>query len=150
METRDDLISVTLPPEPGVYQPTSWARNLIGFIRRGISWWPVSLLLPLACVVILQGGGITIGEYRYSLQDLEHLARVGVVLASELLLAAFATELLSVGWAESSLRHLLVVRTASFWSDICVFSADHTHLSRIIAVILTFGISLFSFGWLHD
>jgi hypothetical protein len=99
METRDDLISVTLPPEPGSFQPTSWASNLIGFISRGISWWPVSLLLPLACVGFLQLGGLAIGGYRYSLQDLEHLVRAGVVLASELLLAAFATELLSVGWA---------------------------------------------------
>jgi sterol desaturase/sphingolipid hydroxylase (fatty acid hydroxylase superfamily) len=64
--------------------------------------------------------------------------------------AATTPELLSVGWAESSLRHLLVVRTASFWTDLCVFFVLHTHLSRIIALILTFGRSLFSFGWLHD
>jgi sterol desaturase/sphingolipid hydroxylase (fatty acid hydroxylase superfamily) len=150
MEIRDDLISVTLPPEPGGFQPPSWALGFVRFIRRGISWWPVSLLLPLACVVLLQKGGIAIGGYRYSFQDLEHLARAGVVFASELLLAAFATEILSVGWAESTLRHLLFVRTPSFWSDICVFFAIHLNLTRIIALILTFGISLFSFEWLRD
>jgi sterol desaturase/sphingolipid hydroxylase (fatty acid hydroxylase superfamily) len=148
MEIRDDLISVTLPPEPGDFQPESWARNLIRSIRRGISSWPVSLLLPLACVVFLQEGGITIGGY--SFEHLVHSARLGVVLGSQLLLAVIAAELLSVGWAESSLRHLLFVRTASFWSDLCVFFAIHLHLSRIIALILTFGITLFSFDWLHD
>jgi sterol desaturase/sphingolipid hydroxylase (fatty acid hydroxylase superfamily) len=122
---------------------------MVGFIRCGTRWWPVSLLLPLACVVFLQEVGITIGRYRYSFQNLDHWAHVGVVLASELLLAVFATELLSVGWAESSLRHLLVVRTASFWTDVCMFFVVHTHLNRLISLILTFGITLFSFGWLH-
>ncbi|MDQ6702254.1 MAG: sterol desaturase family protein [Pseudomonadota bacterium] len=107
------------------------------------------MLLPLACVVFLQIGGITIGGYRYSIQDLGRWARVGGLLP-ELLLAVFATELLSVGWAESSLRHLLFVRTASFWSDICVFVTNHLHMFRFIDVILTFGISLVSFGWLPD
>jgi hypothetical protein len=57
LEIRDNLISVTSPPELEGPKPPSWAHNLIGFIRRWTRWGPVSLLLPLACVVFLQEVG---------------------------------------------------------------------------------------------
>jgi sterol desaturase/sphingolipid hydroxylase (fatty acid hydroxylase superfamily) len=55
-----------------------------------------------------------------------------------------------VGWAASSLRHMLVIRSASWRSDICVALLGYTRLERIVGIILSIGISLLSFRWLHN
>ena len=145
MDVRNNSISDTPPPKFDLQPPTS-AYSIV----RWTSWWPISFLLPLAFMGFLHKGSITLRGYSYSFENIGHLVGLGSLLGVKIVLAVLLTELLSVGWAASSLRHMLVIRSASWWSDICVHSMMYIHLDQIIGVVLSFGISLFSFRWLHD
>jgi sterol desaturase/sphingolipid hydroxylase (fatty acid hydroxylase superfamily) len=113
-------------------------------------WWPVSFLLPAGLVYYFHAGSISFHGYVYSFEALSRAAGVGSLLGIKAAGAALLTELLSVGWAASSLRHMCKVRSASWWSDVGVTALNNTHLDRIVAIVLSFGLVFFSFGWLHD
>jgi sterol desaturase/sphingolipid hydroxylase (fatty acid hydroxylase superfamily) len=145
VSARDTSLSDSLPAKPGL-QPPSSVHNFL----RWMSWWPISFLVPIGLVFFQPKGGITIHGYTYSFENLSHSVGLGSLLGIKVVIAALLTELLSVGWAASSIRHMCTVRSASWWSDIGVAIMNNIHLSRIIAIVLSFGIALASFEWLHN
>ena len=127
-------------------RPSSSAHK----IARWLSWWPISFLLPIGLVFFLHKGSITLHGYTYSYENLSRAVGLGSLLGIKVVLAVLLTELLIVGWAASSLRHMCMIRSASWWSDIGVTFMNNVHLDRIIAIALSFGLAFVSFNWLHD
>jgi sterol desaturase/sphingolipid hydroxylase (fatty acid hydroxylase superfamily) len=145
VSARDTSLSDALPPKPGL-QPPSTVHNIL----RWTNWWPISFLLPIGLVFFLHKGGITLHGYTYSYENLSRSVGLGSLLGIKIVIAVLLTELLSVGWAASSLRHMCTVRSASWWSDIGVTFMTNVHLDRIVAIALSFGLAFVSFNWLHD
>lgn len=135
----------TLPPKPGVPKSSS-----CGGLSRWMRWWPVSFLLPIGLVYYFHTGSISFHGHVYSFGALSRAAGLGSLLAFKAAGAALLTELLSVGWTASSLRHMCFVRSRSWWSDFGVTVMNNVRLARIIGIVLSFGLVFFSFSWLHD
>jgi hypothetical protein len=130
--------SGAVPPKPGL-PPSSFPGSLIRWMR----WWPVSFLLPIGLVYYFHAGSISFHGHVYSFAALSRAAGVGSLLGIKVAVAALLTELLSVGWAASSLRHMCMVRSASWWSDVGVTVMNNAHLDRIVAMVLSFGLVFF-------
>jgi sterol desaturase/sphingolipid hydroxylase (fatty acid hydroxylase superfamily) len=145
LSATETATSGAVPPKRGL-PPSSSPHGLIRWIR----WWPVSFLLPIGLLYYFHAGGISYQGHVYSFEALGRAAGVGSLLGIKAAAAALLTELLSVGWAASSLRHMCLVRTASWWSDAGVTVMNNAHLDRMVAAVLSFGLVFFSFSWLHD
>ena len=121
-----------------------------GLIHRYISWWPISFLLPPAAMMLFQQSRIVINGYSYSVENLGHMIWFSSLIGPRIILSVMITELLIVGWQESSLRQLLFIRTPSCWSDIGVAIMMTLRLDRVVAAVLSFGLTVISFSWMHD
>jgi sterol desaturase/sphingolipid hydroxylase (fatty acid hydroxylase superfamily) len=74
----------------------------------------------------------------------------GRILAAGLILPTiFAIELLLVGWADSSVRHLLIKRSKSSLTDFVCFALAQTPILKFLGVAATLGVTLISAQWLH-
>jgi sterol desaturase/sphingolipid hydroxylase (fatty acid hydroxylase superfamily) len=71
------------------------------------------------------------------------------ILATIIMPAVFAVELIAVGWQRSSLCSLLGGRSATGRTDVACFVLWQVHLLHIPRVALTFGVSLVAGTWLH-
>jgi sterol desaturase/sphingolipid hydroxylase (fatty acid hydroxylase superfamily) len=115
-----------------------------------VIWSPIAFLLPIALLALLDSGGITFNEKYYAFNNLYRWAWHGSLMGSGVVLAVFLTELLCVGWKDSSLRLICFGRTASSWSDIAIFVATRVHFTQFLSAILTFGASFLTFDWLRS
>jgi sterol desaturase/sphingolipid hydroxylase (fatty acid hydroxylase superfamily) len=86
----------------------------------------------------------------YSTGNIHNQAVGACLFAFIIVPAAIMGEMLIVGWVNSSLRHLLFVRTPSSRSDLIVFLLWQCHVMAAVQVLLTFGIALLSGLWIHD
>jgi sterol desaturase/sphingolipid hydroxylase (fatty acid hydroxylase superfamily) len=98
----------------------------------------------------MESGGLTVNNKYYAFNNIYRWAWHGSLIAPGTIFAVFVTELLCVGWQNSSLRLVCFRRTASFWSDIALYIGDRIHFTRFLSIILTFGLSFLSFEWLHS
>jgi sterol desaturase/sphingolipid hydroxylase (fatty acid hydroxylase superfamily) len=109
---------------------------LISALARGLAWAPRDMTLHLF-------------KREFGLVDLGwYLFQRGVVLGM-LLPALFAVELLLGGWAESSLRRLLLHPSRSAWSDIAAFLFWHSPGHMLVHAGLSLGLVLLPAAWLH-
>jgi len=145
LTATETTTSGDFPPTP-VNPPSPSSGRLFHWM----SWWPISFILPIGIVYWLHAGSISFHGHVYSIETLSQTGRIGSLRGLEAIAAALLTELLSVGWAASSLRHMCKVRSASWWSDIGVAAMTGLHLGRIVAIVLSFGLAFFSFYWLRD
>jgi len=95
-------------------------------------------------------GSIIVHGHTYSYERLIGAVGAGSLLGIKVTLAASVTELLSVGWKASSIRHMFAIRSSSWRTDVGVTIMDTVHLSRILARVMSFGLAFVSFNWLRD
>jgi sterol desaturase/sphingolipid hydroxylase (fatty acid hydroxylase superfamily) len=62
---------------------------------------------------------------------------------------AFLVDLAFVGWADSSLRKVLVKPTPSILTDVSVYAITVGKVLKILTIVMTFGITVVSTDWLH-
>ena len=120
------------------------ALGLAGyFALLGIFYWKISPLFPESIALDFLGHHLAIGNLHHRLFD--NLWTVAIILPT-----AFAIETVCVGWAESSLREILVGPSASVKTDLAIFILDQTHLLSIISRVMMFGASMVTWMWLRQ
>ncbi len=123
----------------------SLSRPFLDFLKS----WPVAVALPLAVVVMVELGNVTVKDNHYEFSSIYPRAWHHIFLGSELLIAAFISEIICVGWKNSSLFTLCFNRTKSMWTDIAYFVSVHLHIVYLIGLILSFGFSVLSWTWVR-
>ena len=106
-------------------------------------WWALHHLMPDSLTVSLLGHSHLVAGLHRKLVD-------RVIIAGMLAPGVFLFEYLWMGWSESSVRHLLVRRTASGRSDVVCFLLGLTPPMTMLAVAMTLGVVLISGEWFRQ
>ena len=102
-----------------------------------LGWWSLSHLVPDTLVLHVFGHVREVHEV--------HRRAIDRTLELSILLpGVFLFEYLWTGWRGSSLRHLLVERTASVWSDLACYLFQLAPLWTVVAGIMSFGVAYVS------
>lgn len=109
-------------------------------VAAAVYW--LDTLLPDRISVTILGKTHTASNVHQHILD---AGMLGFVLAP----AAFLIELLTTGWTNSSLRHLLLERSRSSRTDLVIFIMWQSHAMNAIRTLFTFGIILVSGLWIH-
>lgn len=105
--------------------------------------WFVDDLLPDSIVLTIMG-------HQWTVIDIHHRVIRFVLLSGLAAPAVVMIEAAWVGWQHSSLRHLLVYRSASGFTDLVAFLLWQGRVMPILGTILTLGATLLSGEWLHE
>jgi sterol desaturase/sphingolipid hydroxylase (fatty acid hydroxylase superfamily) len=97
-----------------------------------LGWWTLHHLIPDTLALSLFGHAHIVGEVHRRVID-------RTVEISLLLPAIFFIEYLCTGWAQSSVRHLLVERTASIWTDVACYLLQSAPIWTLITTIMSLG-----------
>jgi sterol desaturase/sphingolipid hydroxylase (fatty acid hydroxylase superfamily) len=111
--------------------------------------WPVAVSLPLAVVTMIELGNITVKHNHYEFNSIYPQAWHHTFLGPELLIAAFISEIICIGWKNSSLFAICFDRTKSMWTDIAYFVSVGLRIVHLIGLILSFGFSVLSWTWVR-
>ena len=106
-------------------------------------WWASLYLAPDRTILHILGHAFSGAQLRHVV--VERLAMFVLILP-----AIFAIEIAFTGWADSSLRLLLVVRTPSSRTDLASFVFWRTPIRGGLVLVLSLGVTLISGLWLHD
>jgi sterol desaturase/sphingolipid hydroxylase (fatty acid hydroxylase superfamily) len=98
-----------------------------------VGWWTLRHLVPDTLVLHMFGHEHLVHEVHRRVID-------RTIEISVLLPAIFFFEYLWTGWAQSSVRHLLVERTASSWSDVTCYLFQMAPLWTLVSAIMSFGV----------
>jgi sterol desaturase/sphingolipid hydroxylase (fatty acid hydroxylase superfamily) len=102
-----------------------------------LGWWTLNHLAPDTLTLNLFGHVHVINEV--------HRRVIGRTVEISLLLPSiFFIEYLCTGWAESSVRHLLVERTASGWADVACYLLQMAPIWTLVTAIMSFGVAYVS------
>lgn len=102
-----------------------------------LGWWALNHLVPDTLTLNLFG--------HLRLVDEVHRRVINRTIEISLLLPSiFFLEYLCTGWAESSVRHLLVERTASGWSDVACYLFQMAPVWPLVTAIMSFGVAYVS------
>ena len=113
------------------------------FLLVGLFLFGMDELVPDQFSVTFLGTAYVLGNIH---QHIVAAGLLGFVLAP----AAFMIELLTTGWRNSSVRHLLLERSPSSRTDLIVFILWQTHVMNVFRAFFTFGVALISGLWIHD
>lgn len=102
-----------------------------------LGWWILHHLVPDTLALNLFGHVHQIGEVHRRVID-------RTVEISLLLPSIFFIEYLCTGWTESSVRHLMVERTSSGWSDVVCYLFQMAPIWPLVTAIMSFGLAYVS------
>jgi len=102
-----------------------------------LGWWALHHLVPDTLTLNLFGHAHQVSEVHRRVID-------RTVEISLLLPSIFFIEYLCTGWAQSSVRHLLVERTASGWSDVACYLFQMAPVWTLVTAIMSFGFAYVS------
>lgn len=102
-----------------------------------LGWWALHHLAPDTLTLNLFGHAHLVSEVHRRVID-------RTIEISLLLPSIFFIEYLCTGWAESSVRHLLVERTASGWSDLACYLFQMAPVFTLVAGIMSLGVAALS------
>jgi sterol desaturase/sphingolipid hydroxylase (fatty acid hydroxylase superfamily) len=108
----------------------------------GAGWWALQHLIPDTFPLRLLGQHLVLSQLHRRLID-------RAVVAGLLVPAVFLLEYVWMGWAQSSVRHLLVRRTPSGRADIACFLASLTPPMALVSAAMSLGIVFLSGIWLR-
>jgi len=109
----------------------------------GAAWWTLQHLLPDTLALHLFGKTHLVSQLHQKL-----IARI--VVAGVLVPGVFLLEYLWMGWTESSVRRLLLQRTASSRSDIVCFLASLMPPATLVSAIMSLGLVYISGECVRD
>ena len=141
---------MTVADEAPPTRPPSWAASTLSALLLGLGMVTTAGLaflllqrLPDTLVVKLFGHGLVVR----SLHD-RLISRIMVVLL--IMPLALLVELAVVGWARSSLRLLLLSRSASMKTDLAIFALGQTQLLDLVGRVMMLGLGMISGIWIRD
>jgi len=105
-------------------------------------WWVLQHLIPDTLALRLFGREVLLSQLHRRLID-------RAVVAGLLVPAVFLLEYAWMGWAESSVRQLLIRRTASGRADIACFLAGLTPPMALLSAAMSLGVVFLSGEWLR-
>jgi len=98
-----------------------------------LGWWTLNHLVPDTLTLNLFGYVRPVHEVHRRVID-------RTIEISLLLPSIFFVEYLCTGWAQSSVRHLLVERTASSWADMACYVFQLAPVFTLVAGIMSLGV----------
>ncbi|WP_165189535.1 sterol desaturase family protein [Caulobacter soli] len=107
-----------------------------------LGWWALLHVVPDTLTLHVFGREHIVSEVHRRVID-------RTVELSVLLPIIFLLEYLWTGWEESSLRHLLVERTASGWSDVACYLFQLAPAWTLVTAVMSFGVVYISGEWLR-
>ena len=116
-----------------LFHPVALSLVATHLALLALGWWTLRHLVPDTVVLHLFGHVQLAHEVHRRVID--RTLELGALLP-----AVFLVEYLWVGWRESSVRHLLVERTASGWSDLACYFFQLAPVSTMVAGIMSFGV----------
>lgn len=108
----------------------------------GAGWWATVHILPDDISLTLAGHHLHMSEVHRRL--LTRAFELGGIVPGVIML-----ELALVGWAKSSLRHLLIERSPSAMTDVSILTLWNTHIMTWLMTAATFGATLTTGLWLR-
>ncbi len=106
------------------------------------AWWALNHLVPDTLALHLLGHDKVVHEVHRRVID--RTVEISVLLPS-----IFFLEYLCTGWTLSSVRHLLVDRTASSWSDLVCYLFQLAPAWTLVSAIMSLGVVYISGEWLR-
>jgi len=150
-----DEQAASLPLPPGARNGAAATRpNADEPMRRallafGAYYLSIAVFLFWMETIVPDRISVTFFGQVHSASHIHHHIVVAGLLGFVVVPTAFLIELLLNGWPDSSLRHLLVVRSRSSRSDLVVFLLWQAHAMNVVRSVLTFGIAPISGLWVH-
>lgn len=102
-----------------------------------LGWWALNHLVPDTLTLNLFGHAHHVSEVHRRVID--RTLEISLLLPS-----IFFIEYLCTGWAQSSVRHLLVERTASGWSDVACYLFQMAPIWTLVTAIMSLGFAYVS------
>ncbi|CAN5495902.1 hypothetical protein BH10PSE3_BH10PSE3_32610 [soil metagenome] len=98
-----------------------------------LAWWALTHVVPDTVALHLFGRD-------HVMHDVHRRVINRTIEISILLPSIFFFEYLWTGWAQSSVRHLLIDRTASGWSDVACYLFQSAPIWTLVSAIMSFGV----------
>jgi sterol desaturase/sphingolipid hydroxylase (fatty acid hydroxylase superfamily) len=108
----------------------------------GLAWWALQHWVPDTLVLHLFGHDHLVSQVHRRLID--RTIEISVLLPS-----IFLFEYLWTGWARSSVRHLLIERPPSSWSDAVCYLFQLAPAWTLVSAVMSFGVVYVSGEWLR-